>query len=231
MADPILKPVSGLAPAATLTGAELVPLVQGGVSKRATAQDIANLAAAGTTVSGPAFVPVINTADVRWIINSRGALSSTVSMVANQMMFFPVVLSADMSFSVIGTKVGTGIAGSVYVGVYADSVAAGLHAPGDLIATSGALSTAVAGWVSASVSPIVLAHSTLYWLAIVASGTQSLATVQEGSFDLILGHSNASAKRNGIKTTQAGPMPANMSSATYTYIESLSSLPVIFFGP
>jgi hypothetical protein len=44
MADPILKPISALDPAAALTGAELLPVVQGGVNKRVTAQEVANLA-------------------------------------------------------------------------------------------------------------------------------------------------------------------------------------------
>lgn len=63
MTDPALTPISALAPAAALTGAELLPLVQGGVSKRVTAQALADLAgvASGTaqlsvTFAAPAAI-------------------------------------------------------------------------------------------------------------------------------------------------------------------------------
>lgn len=79
MADPILKPVSGMTPAAALTGAELVPVLQGGVSKRATAQAIANLG--GATSQRTAHI-VLSSCQSVWT-NQPSGLSVFLNSTAN----------------------------------------------------------------------------------------------------------------------------------------------------
>lgn len=48
MTDPVLKSISAMGAAASLTGAELATVVQGGVNVRTTTQDIANLVLSAT---------------------------------------------------------------------------------------------------------------------------------------------------------------------------------------
>lgn len=80
MADPILKPIPGMAPAATLTGAELVPVVQGGVNVRATAQEIANLA--GAAGGGGVAHVVLAAGQLIWS-NQPAALAIFLNTVTN----------------------------------------------------------------------------------------------------------------------------------------------------
>ena len=79
MTDPILKPVSALAPAGPLTGAELVPVVQGGASMRATVQQIADLAASSAIGSAAAWRPFPLIGATNWALPQAAPPASVLS--------------------------------------------------------------------------------------------------------------------------------------------------------
>lgn len=169
MADPILKPVSSLAPAATLTGAELVPVVQGGANKRATAQAIANLAAAAAGGFPWPPKPVLG----NWVLPSA-AVSAALSQStfgADTVAYTPMPVGAAMTVTELAVNVTTAVAGAGVIGIY-NSDAAG--APTDLLG-SVSISTSSVGLKSGVVSVALVPG--MYWLAYNQDSTASLRTI------------------------------------------------------
>lgn len=233
MADPILKPVSGLAPAATLTGAELVPVVQGGVTKRATAQAIANLAPAQVGGGGGAFrLAPLSVANTRWVMPPTGqGLGANWPMGINSAIFAPFVLGRAMAFTRIGLQIAVAAAGTARAAVYNNNATAGIDRPGTLVVQSADLDTGTTGQKLSVVASTTLNAGQVYWVAMSASNNPSQSAMQSTGADTVLGLTTAGAVINGLSATQATPFPADMSAATYALLTGQVSLPALLLAP
>ncbi len=121
-------------PSATtpLSGNEIVYVVQSNASKKATAQDIANLANSGMTItsqSGTSYTLVIGDAETKIKFTSAFAVALTVP------------LNADVNFS-IGTSIILQQYGAGMVTIAGDAGVT-LHSYGDLFSTAGQYAQAV----------------------------------------------------------------------------------------
>lgn len=174
MADPILKPVSTLNPAAALTGAELVPVVQGGVSVRATAQAIADLAAAAAPApaGAAAWRPPPIPSNMWWLpqVLTFASLSTAVPPAAADYSAF--VVDRQITLTQLGAEVTAAATGSVTIAVY-DAGSNGL--PNNRLGITSALSTATTGLKSEAVS-ITLAPG-VYWLGVAVTGTPTMRVI------------------------------------------------------
>lgn len=191
MAD---RRISELDPAASLVGNELLPLVQGGATVRATAQAIADLAGGGGSglpnmipasrypgvfPSGAAVTNPIADGfmwpgalmDMQGITGYGDAvapIAAVTPQTANTVRAQPLYVAKSVTLSKIGARVTTLSAGqSLYARLY-DTSADGR--PGLALHPKVTLSMAATGWVVASFSEITLTPG-LYWLLYTFTST------------------------------------------------------------
>lgn len=191
MAD---KKISALDPAATLTGTELIPVVQGGVTTRVTAQAIADLGTVGsagmvnlvpdgiypgTLPTGVAVTNPLNDGfifphslmDLQLIPGYGDAVlpvAAVTPQTANTVRAQPLYISKSIKLSKWGTRVTTLAAGATLMVRIYDSAANGR--PGLPMHAKQTLSLAATGWVEASFPEITLTPG-LYWVLYVFSST------------------------------------------------------------
>lgn len=178
MADPILVTVDSRPPADTLTGAELMPLVQGGALKRVTAQEVANLAAAAAPPSDVGLpVPLIFGS---WQLPFMAIANASTSVAqAGSITYLPFLVTRAITLMEIAIYVSTGAAGSATLGAY-DSAVGGM--PGTLIASGNVADMSTVGVKSVAVGAALAPG--LYWLAYNPTGTP---TVQGVALNLPIG--------------------------------------------
>lgn len=189
MAD---KKISALDPAATLTGTELVPVVQSGVTVRVTAQAIADLGTVGsagmvdmipksiyssTYPSGVAVTTPMNDGfvfphalmDMQFIPGYGDAVAPVAAVTpqaANTVRAQPLYIAKSVKLSKIGARVTTLAAGATLMARIYDTAANGR--PGLPMHPKVTLSLAATGWVERSFTEITLTPG-LYWVLYVFS--------------------------------------------------------------
>lgn len=191
MAD---KKISALDPAATLTGTELVPVVQSGVTVRVTAQAIADLASVGsagmanllpeyiypgTLPSGVATTNPLNDGfvfphalmDAQFIAGYGDAVAPVAAVTpqtANTVRAQPLYIAKSIKLSKVGARVTTLAAGATLMIRIYDTAANGR--PGLPMHAKQTLSLAATGWVESTFAEITLTPG-LYWVLYVFSST------------------------------------------------------------
>jgi len=180
MADPILIDTASMDPAASLTGAELVAVVQGGADKRSTTQDIANLAASAAPAGLPESwlpLPQIVAADYA-VLNARsaGALTSFVG-VTNSAYFYPFAVGRSINLTALAIDVTIAAASSLTdIGIYA---AGSNLLPGARLAFVSGLNSGTPGKKEGAITLTLAAG--LYFVALKSSSNPTFRAVDKSA--------------------------------------------------
>jgi len=222
--------ISALTAASTLSGTEPVPVVQGGVTVKATAQDIANLAPSSVPAGGYHDGPLLYSAARRLIPGklSNASVSST-SQAGNRVFLIPFVAPRNMTIvdGVVYGVSGAGIGLGFYIGIYDNTTDADEDIPGTLLTS--ASGTLVAGDSTVALSATLTAGS-VYWLGYTMAANAYVYTV--GASDQFPVFGTTSGSWAGTDTyaylASTSTLPSTVSKASMVYAGS--SRPCVWIG-
>jgi hypothetical protein len=158
-------------------------------------------ATAGGILTGPG-VPFPGYKSSRYY-PSGACNASTLVVTANLLYGLPLLIFQKQAFTKIGIEVTTGAATNCRLGIYANSASA--IAPGALVLDAGAVSTASAAKVEATIG--VTLNPGLYWLAALFDNTPTVRTAAIGA--------NTGSQFGGVTNPSTGQ--DSFYSATQTY--------------
>ena len=134
--------------------------------------DVSWGAVGGGGLSTPTPVAAVPQAAGTYFSASIGAVSTgTIAQAANRLEFYPFIPARDISIDELALDVSTGVASSLArAGIYSDNNGQ----PSALLRGTADLNCATTGAKAEAVSALALTKGTTYWLAVLASSTQTL---------------------------------------------------------
>ena len=152
----------------------------------------------------------------------------TLPLNTNRQYYYPFVVPRRVDLTGLRIHVTTASSGSAEVGIYSSTTVSGADVPGTRLVLGSGLTTGTTGDQTATVSYTLYA-GILYWVALVASGTPTIRSVQAGAGTASLGRlshvTNAFLSAVGATATlpTVAPAVAEFGGANYPAIYLVGS--------
>lgn len=163
-------------------------------------------------------------------ILSAGVVGSTIGLTADRLYAVPFVAPAYADLTGVGLVVTTLAAGTAHIGVAESSVVAGKYKPGRVLGqgTVGVGSTGIKVDTASYTPKLQAGH--LYWMLMTCSSAATIRALASANLAPYLGlGSDALTPFTWLFTTQAGPIPSDVSSLTWALPTAGLTCPHLFF--
>lgn len=178
--------------------------------------DVSWGAAGGGDAATPMPVLALPQAAGTYFSASIGAVNtSTIAQAANRLEFYPFIPARDLSIDELGVDVSTAVASSLArVGIYSDNAGQ----PNALLRGTADLNCATTGAKAEVVTALALTKGTVYWLAVLASSTQTLRGLPTAAMLPLGMNASGGAYLTTRRATQtyASGLPATAPATTLT---------------
>ena len=212
--------ISELTSATTpLAGTETVPIVQGGVTKQVTTQDIADLGGGGGGLKGINSIIKLSSGDIVSTNISTSASYFNVALVANRLYTIPFIPNEDIVTSNLLIFNNTDTA-STFAKILIYSDLNGL--PNTKLYESAALYLYTTGQKTATTTQTLTAGTT-YWITLHASSNNSINTHSPATLSVIKMTTNSGGISSYYSSAPFGSAPTTFGAVT----SSAASFPFI----
>jgi len=152
--------------------------------------------------------------------NPNAMLSTYINANANYLYLVPFRLQADFTISSLGIHTASGTPGSVNVAIYDNVQTVDSDIAAYKIADSGPLDCSSAGFISTSISPLILRAFQIYYMAF--SSDVALDVYRQGALggnSPLVSFTFAGYRLTYLMTPSAYPPPGDISSLTFSAID------------
>lgn len=158
-----------------------------------------------------------------------GSSLTTLTLIASQIYFIPLVVPRDVQLTGLRLSVTTSAAGTASIGIYDNAVVGGNDSPGSLLASVTNLNTGTTGDKTGALS-YKLKQGKLYWAAMIASAAAKVRAVSLASCQVSLGRlANDPRAAICLYATGTGSTLPETAPTAYDLISDLiNGLPAIY---